>query len=115
MKNLYSVLSNYIQDMPSFQDFNSLSQEDLQEFLHKIFLFDPNLMKAKVSKIIGGETKEVIKEAVDKKIPQTEIKKKWKELQEEWDKQGIKLESLDKTIKNSPKQAIGLLKQHQLI
>lgn len=109
MKNLYSVLSNYIQDMPSFQDFNSLSQEDLQEFLHKIFLFDPNLMKAKVSKIIGGETKEVIKEAIDKKIPQTEIRKKWKELQEEWDKQGIKLESLDKTIKNSPKQAIGLL------
>jgi hypothetical protein len=37
-------------------------------------------MKAKVSKIIGGETKEVIKEAVDKKIPQTEIRKKWKEL-----------------------------------
>ena len=37
-------------------------------------------MKAKVSKIIGGETKEVIKEAVDKKIPQTEIKKKWQEL-----------------------------------
>lgn len=110
MKNLYSVLSNYIQDMPSFQDFNNLSQEDLQQFLHNIFLFDPNLMKAKVSKIIGGETKEVVKEAIDKKIPQTEIKKKWKELQEEYNKQGIKLESLDKTIKNSPEQAIGLLK-----
>jgi hypothetical protein len=37
-------------------------------------------MKAKVSKIIGGETKEVIKEAVDKKIPQRKIKDKWKEL-----------------------------------
>ena len=36
--------------------------------------------------------------------------KKWKELQEEWDKQGVKLESLAKTIKNSPEQAIGLLK-----
>ena len=110
MKNLYSVLSNYIQDMPSFQDFNSLSQEDLETFLHNIFLFDPNLMKAKVSKIIGGETKEVIKEAVDKKIPQTEIRKKWKELQEEWDKQGVKLDSLDKAIKNSPEQAMGLLR-----
>ena len=110
MKNLYSVLSNYIQDMPSFQDFNNLSQEDLQQFLHNIFLFDPNLMKAKVSKIIGGETKEVVKEAVDKKIPQTEIKKRWKELQEQYNKQGIKLESLDKIIKNSPEQAIGLLK-----
>lgn len=110
MKNLYSVLSNYIQDMPSFQDFNNLSQEDLQQFLHNIFLFDPNLMKAKVSKIIGGETKEVVKEAIDKKIPQTEIKKRWKELQEQYNKQGIKLESLDKTIKNSPEQAIGLLK-----
>lgn len=109
MKNLYSVLSNYIQDMPSFQDFNNLSQEDLQEFLHKIFLFDPNLMKAKVSKIIGGETKEVVKEAIDKKIPQSEIKKKWKELQEQYKKQGIELDSLDKTIKNSPEQAIGLL------
>lgn len=110
MKNLYSVLSNYIQDMPSFQDFNNLSQEDLQQFLHNIFLFDPNLMKAKVSKVIGGETKEVVKEAIDKRIPQTEIKKKWKELQEQYNKQGIKLESLDKTIKNSPEQAIGLLK-----
>lgn len=110
MKNLYLVLSNYIQDMPSFQDFNNLSQEDLQQFLHNIFLFDPNLMKAKVSKIIGGETKEVVKEAVDKKIPQTEIKKRWKELQEQYNKQGIKLESLDKIIKNSPEQAIGLLK-----
>lgn len=110
MKNLYSVLSNYIQDMPSFQDFNNLSQEDLQQFLHNIFLFDPNLMKAKVSRVIGGETKEVVKEAIDKKIPQTEIKKKWKELQEEYNRQGIKLESLDKTIKNSPEQAIGLLK-----
>lgn len=110
MKNLYSVLSNYIQDMPSFQDFNNLSQEDLQQFLHNIFLFDPNLMKAKVSKVIGGETKEVVKEAIDKKIPQTEIKKKWKELQEQYNRQGIKLESLDKTIKNSPEQAIGLLK-----
>ncbi len=110
MKNLYSVLSDYIQDMPSFQDFNNLSQKDLQDFLHNIFLFDPNLMKAKVSKLIGGETKEVVKEAIDKKIPQTEIKKKWKELQEQYNKQGIKLESLDKTIKNSPEQAIGLLK-----
>lgn len=110
MKNLYSVLSNYIQDMSSFQDFNNLSQEDLQQFLHNIFLFDPNLMKAKVSKVIGGETKEVVKEAIDKKIPQTEIKKKWKELQEQYNKQGIKLESLDKIIKNSPEQAIGLLK-----
>lgn len=62
MENLYSVLSNYIQDMPSFQDFNSLSQEDLQEFLHNIFLFDPHLMKAKVSKIIGGETKEGVQQ-----------------------------------------------------
>lgn len=62
VKNLYSVLANYIQDMPSFQDFNSLSQEDLQTFLHKIFLFDPNLMKAKVSKIIGGETKEEVQQ-----------------------------------------------------
>lgn len=110
MKNLYSVLSNYIQDMPSFQDFNNLSQEDLQEFLHKIFLFDPNLMKAKVSKIIGGETKEVVKEAIDKKIPQSEIKKKWKELQEQYKKQGVELDSLDKTIKNSPEQAMGLLR-----
>ena len=110
MKNLYSVLSNYIQDMPSFQDFNNLSQEDLQTFLHNIFLFDPNLMKAKVSKIIGGETKEVVKEAIDKKIPQSEIKKKWKELQEQYKKQGIELDSLDKTIKNSPEQAMGLLR-----
>ena len=110
IKNLYSVLSDYIQDMPSFEEFNNLSQEDLQQFLHNIFLFDPNLMKAKVSKIIGGETKEVVKEPIDKKIPQTEIKKKWKELQEQYNKQGIKLESLDKTIKNSPEQAIGLLK-----
>lgn len=110
MKNLYSVLSNYIQDMPSFEEFNNLNQEDLQQFLHNIFLFDPNLMKAKVSKVIGGETKEVVKEAIDKRIPQTEIKKKWKELQEQYNKQGIKLESLDKTIKNSPEQAIGLLK-----
>ena len=109
-KNLYSVLSDYIQDMPSFEEFNNLSQEDLQDFLHNIFLFDPNLMKAKVSKIIGGETKEVINEATDKRIPQTEIKKKWKELQDKYNKQGIKLESLDKTIKNSPEQAIGLLK-----
>ena len=110
MKNLYSVLSNYIQDMPSFQDFNNLSQEDLQTFLHNIFLFDPNLMKAKVSKIIGGETKEVVKEAIDKKIPQSEIKKKWEELQEQYKKQGIELDSLDKTIKNSPEQAMGLLR-----
>lgn len=110
MKNLYSVLSNYIQDMPSFQDFNNLSQEDLQTFLHNIFLFDPNLMKAKVSKIIGGETKEVVKEAIDKKIPQSEIKKKWKELQEQYKKQGVELDSLDKTIKNSPEQAMGLLR-----
>lgn len=110
MKNLYSVLSNYIQDMPSFEEFNNLNQEDLQQFLHNIFLFDPNLMKAKVSKVIGGETKEIVKEAIDKRIPQTEIKKKWKELQEQYNKQGIKLESLDKTIKNSPEQAIGLLK-----
>lgn len=110
IKSLYSVLSDYIQDMPSFEEFNNLSQEDLQQFLHNIFLFDPNLMKAKVSKIIGGETKEVVKEPIDKKIPQTEIKKKWKELQEQYNKQGIKLESLDKTIKNSPEQAIGLLK-----
>lgn len=110
MKNLYSVLSNYIQDMPSFQDFNSLSQEDLQEFLHKIFLFDPNLMKAKVSKIIGGETKEIVKKAIDKKILQSEIKKKWEELQEQYKKQGIELDSLDKTIKNSPEQAMGLLR-----
>ena len=110
MKNLYSVLSNYIEDMPTFDEFNSLNQEDLQSFLHNIFLSDPNLMKAKVSKITGGEIKEVIKEPIDKKIPQTEIKKKWKELQEQYDKQGIKLESLTKTIKNSPEQAIGLLK-----
>lgn len=110
MKNLYSVLSNYIQDMPSFQDFNNLSQEDLQTFLHNIFLFDPNLMKAKVSKIIGGETKEIVKEAVDKKIPQNKIKDKWKELQEQYKKQGIELDSLDKTIKNSPEQAMGLLR-----
>lgn len=110
MKNLYSVLSNYIQDMPSFQDFNNLSQEDLQTFLHNIFLFDPNLMKAKVSKIIGGETKEVVKEAVDKKIPQNKIKDKWKELQGQYKKQGIELDSLDKTIKNSPEQAMGLLR-----
>ena len=110
MKNLYSVLSNYIQDMPSFQDFNNLSQEDLQEFLHKIFLFDPNLMKAKVSKIIGGETKEIVKKAIDKKILQSEIKKKWKELQEQYKKQGIELDSLDKAIKNSPEQAMGLLR-----
>ena len=110
MKNLYSVLSNYIQDMPSFQDFNNLSQEDLQTFLHNIFLFDPNLMKAKVSKIIGGETKEVVKEAIDKKILQSEIKKKWEELQEQYKKQGVELDSLDKTIKNSPEQAMGLLR-----
>lgn len=110
MKNLYSILSDYIQDMPSFQDFNSLSQEDLQKFLHNIFLFDPNLMKAKVSKIIGGETKEVIKEAVDKKISQRKIKDKWEELQKEWDKQGVELDSLDKAIKNSPEQAMGLLR-----
>lgn len=110
IKNLYSVLSNYIEDMPTFDEFNSLNQEDLQSFLHNIFLSDPNLMKAKVSKITGGEIKEVIKEPIDKKIPQTEIKKKWKELQEQYDKQGIKLESLTKTIKNSPEQAIGLLK-----
>lgn len=37
-------------------------------------------MKAKVSKIIGGETKEVIKKAIDKKIPQNKIKDKWEEL-----------------------------------
>lgn len=110
MKNLYSVLSNYIQDMPSFQDFNNLSQEDLQTFLHNIFLFDPNLMKAKVSKIIGGETKEIVKKAIDKKILQSEIKKKWEELQEQYKKQGVELDSLDKTIKNSPEQAMGLLR-----
>lgn len=31
-------------------------------------------MKAKVSKIIGGETKEVIKEAVDKKFHNVKLK-----------------------------------------
>lgn len=110
MENLYSVLANYIQDMPSFQDFNSLSQEDLQAFLHNIFLFDPNLMKAKVSKIIGGETKEVVKKAKDKIIPQRKIKDKWEELQKQYSEQEIELDSLNKTIKNRPAQAIGLLK-----
>lgn len=110
MKNLYSVLSDYVDNIMSFDEFNNLSQGELQDFLHSIFSADPNLMKAKVSSITGGETKEIIKEPVDKKIPQTKIKEKWKELQEQYEKQGIKLDSLNKTIKNSPEQAIGLLR-----
>lgn len=110
MKNLYSVLSDYVDNIISFDEFNNLSQGELQDFLHSIFLTDPNLMKAKVSNITGGEIKETIKEPVDKKIPQTKIKEKWKELQEQYGKQGIKLDSLSKTIKNSPEQAIGLLR-----
>ena len=105
--NLYSVLSDFIDGMPSKEEFNKMSQEELQSFLHNIFIQDARLNRVQVSNIIGGETKEVIKDSTDKTITQTVIKKKWKELQNQLNDLG----KLEEVIQNSPEQAIGFLKQ----
>lgn len=110
LKKLHQILSNTFQDFMSFEEFNRLSKNELQEVLHKAFSFDARLRKYKIKEMQGGLEKSVTKAAQEKKVTQKQIQEKWKKLQEQFKSQGIELGTLKKMASESPSQVIGHLK-----
>lgn len=78
-KNLYDVLSNMDLIDLSQDDFNKLSQDELNNLLSGIFKQDPKLIRAKVSKVEGGQSRTVQQEDSRKKISDDVVKKTWSE------------------------------------
>lgn len=110
LKKIHQVLSNYIQDFMSFEEFNKLSQEELQNTLHEAFLFDPRLRKYRIKTIEGGVEKSVTKAAKEKKISQKEMNEKWQELKKQMKAQDVTLGALKTMAEQSPEQTVAHLK-----
>ena len=109
VKKLYEVLNNYSNSLPSLEQFSNLSQEELQNILFDIFQDDPKLMKSKINNTFGGITTTTKIEEKEVKLSQAKLKEYWKTLQLQYSSMGVTLGSLDKMIKDSPEQTIGLI------
>lgn len=112
LDSLYDILEMYFSKfIPSKEQFLKLDQDQLSQLLNSVFISDAKLARSRVLSVTGGETSSTILNNKEGKISQIKIKDSWKKLQEKYKQQGINLDSLNKTVKNSKEQVIGLLKE----
>lgn len=107
---LYNTLSYYYDNLPPKEQFERMSSEELNQLFSEIFQDDPRMMRARVSKAEGVIEKEVTSEKAEVKVSQKIINEVYSTVEKSSKKEGITLPGLTTLIKNSPEQALGLIK-----
>lgn len=107
---LYDVLAFYYDDLPTKDEFLKMGEDDLSTLFSNIFKNDPMMYKSRIKKVNSGEEKEVTVEKKQKSISQKIINEVYSNVKKALKDQGITLPSLATLIKNSPEQALGLIK-----
>lgn len=107
---LYDTLSYYYDNIPSKEQFEKMSSEELNQLFSEIFQNDPRMMRARVSNTERGKEREVNTEEKQGKVNQKTIDEVYSTIKKSLKDQGVTLPSLATLIKNSPEQALGLVK-----
>lgn len=110
MKKLYGVLQQYVDNLISYDEFNSLSQDELQDYLHNVFIQDAALYKLRIDSITGGKKGEKEVKAKTQSITQKAIKEAYSDYMDVLKSQGTTPTPLDTLLKDSPEIAIGFVR-----
>lgn len=107
---LYDTLSYYYDSLPTKEQFENMSTEQLGVLLSELFQNDPRMIRSKIKKVEKGNEKEVTSEEKQGKLSQEIIKEVYNNVKTSLKAQGASLPALNTLIKNSPEQALGLMR-----